>query len=65
MLVQINRWPYLGEDYSIDSERLKALIGGLRRVGEVLKENKFLFGRSALEDRITMEWVGVVMGTEK
>ena len=38
-MIEINRWLYLGEDYSVDSEKLKALIEVLRRVGEVLEEN--------------------------
>ena len=37
--IQINRWLYLGEDYSVDSERVAVLIEILRRVAEVLKEN--------------------------
>ena len=39
LMIEINRWLYLGEDYSVDSERVKALIEVLRRVAEVLKEN--------------------------
>ena len=39
LMIEINRWLYLGEDYSVDSERVEALIDILRRVGEVLKEN--------------------------
>ena len=39
LMIEINRWLYLGEDYSVDSERVEALIEILRRVGEVLKEN--------------------------
>ena len=39
LMIEINRWLYLGEDYSVDSERVKALIEILRRIGEVLKEN--------------------------
>ena len=39
LMTEINRWLYLGEDYSVDSERLKALIEVLRRVGEVLENN--------------------------
>ena len=38
-MIEINRWLYLGEDYSVDSEKLKALIEVLRRVREVLEEN--------------------------
>ena len=36
LMIEINRWLYLGEDYSVDSEKLKALIEALRRIGEVL-----------------------------
>ena len=39
LMIEINRWLYLGGDYSVDSERVEALIELLRRVGEVLKEN--------------------------
>ena len=39
LMIEINRWLYLGEDYSVDSERVEALIELLRRVGELLKDN--------------------------
>ena len=39
LIIEINRWLYLGEDYSVDSERAKTLANVLRRVAEVLKEN--------------------------
>ena len=39
LMIEINRWLYLGEDYSVDSERTKTLIEVLRRVGEVLEKN--------------------------
>ncbi len=39
LMIEINRWLYLGEDYSVDSERTKTLIEVLRRVAEVLEEN--------------------------
>ena len=39
MMIEINRWLYLGEDYSVDSERTKTLIEVLRRVAEVLEDN--------------------------
>ena len=35
LMIEINRWLYLGEDYSVDSERVKALIRVLRRAEEV------------------------------
>ena len=38
-MIEINRWLYLGEDYSVDSEKLKASIEVLRRVGEALENN--------------------------
>ena len=39
LMIEINRWLYLGEDYSVDSERTKALVSFLRLVGEVLEDN--------------------------
>ena len=39
LMIEINRWLYLGEDYSVDSEMVEALIEVLRRVGEVLEKN--------------------------
>ena len=39
LMIEINRWLYLGENYSVDSERAKTLVNVLRRVAEVLKEN--------------------------
>ena len=39
LMIEINRWLCLGEDYSVDSERVEALIELLRRVGELLKDN--------------------------
>ena len=39
LMIEINRWLYLAEDHSVDSERVKALIEILRRVGEVLEKN--------------------------
>lgn len=38
-MIEINRWLFLGEDYSVDSEHVEALIELLRRVGEVLEQN--------------------------
>ena len=38
LMNEINRWLYLGEDYSVDSERAKALIRVLRRADEVARE---------------------------
>ena len=39
LMIEINRWLYLGEDYSVDSERAKTLVNVLRRVVEVLENN--------------------------
>ena len=39
LMIEINRWLYLGEDYSVDSERTKTLVSVLRRVAEGLKDN--------------------------
>mgnify|MGYP003880855991 CR=1 FL=1 len=39
LMIEINRWLYLGEDYSVDSERTKTLVNVLRRVAEGLKDN--------------------------
>ena len=39
LMIEINRWLYLGEDYSVDSERTKLLVSVLRRVAEGLKDN--------------------------
>ena len=33
LMIEINRWLYLGEDYSVDSERVEIWIEVLRRVG--------------------------------
>jgi hypothetical protein len=39
LMIEINRWLYLGEDYPVDSERMKKLVSVLGRVGEMLKDN--------------------------
>jgi hypothetical protein len=39
LMIEIKYWLYLGEDYSVDSERMKTLIRVLRRVGEVLEDD--------------------------
>ena len=39
LMIEINRWLYLAEDYSVDSEKMKALIEVLRRVAEGLEDN--------------------------
>ena len=32
LMIEINRWLYLGEDYSVDSERVEALNEILRQI---------------------------------
>ena len=39
LMIEINRWLYLAEDYSVDPEKIKTLFSVLRRVGEVLENN--------------------------
>ncbi|MDG2198668.1 MAG: N-formylglutamate amidohydrolase [SAR324 cluster bacterium] len=39
LMIEINRWLYLGEDFSVDREKMKKLVSVLGRVAEVLKEN--------------------------
>ncbi len=39
LMIEINRWLYLGEDYSVDSERTKTLVSVLGRVAEGLEDN--------------------------
>ena len=39
LMIEINRWLNLGEDYSVDSERLGIMVEKWRRVGEVLEQN--------------------------
>ena len=38
-MIEINRWLYLGEDYSVDSERIETLVSVLRQVAEGLEDN--------------------------
>ena len=38
-MIEINRWLYLREDYSVDSEKTTTLVSVLKRVGEVLENN--------------------------
>ena len=37
LMIEINRWLYLAEDYSVDSERSEMFVKILRRVGEMLE----------------------------
>ena len=39
LMIEINRWLYLGEDYWVDSEKTKTLVSVLRRVVEGLEDN--------------------------
>ena len=39
LMIEINRWLNLGEDYSVDSERLEIMVEKWRRVGDVLEQN--------------------------
>ena len=39
LMIEINSWLYLREDYLVDSERTKTLVSVLRRIGKVLVKN--------------------------
>ena len=39
LMIEINRWFYLAEDFSVDLERLEMLVEILRRVAERLAKN--------------------------
>ena len=39
LMIEINRWLYLGEDYSVSSEKTKTLVSVLRRVAEGLEDS--------------------------
>ncbi|MEC7222152.1 MAG: hypothetical protein VXW29_17275 [SAR324 cluster bacterium] len=39
LMIEINRWLYLGEDYSVDSEKTETLVSVLGRVEEMLEDN--------------------------
>ena len=39
LMIEINRWLNLGEDYSVYSERTKTLVSVLRRVTEGLEDS--------------------------
>ena len=54
LIIEINRWLYLGEDYSVDREKMKNLVSALGRVAEVLKENYFLQCEGSKRDRNTI-----------
>ena len=38
LMIEINRWLYLEEDYSVDLEKTKTLIRVLRQADEVARE---------------------------
>ena len=38
LMIEINLWLYLGEDYSVDSEKTKTLVSVLRGVVEGLED---------------------------
>ena len=54
ILIEIHRWLYLKEHYSVDSERLEILVEILRRVGNMLENNSFF----KIEGQIWMETQG-------
>ena len=39
LMIEINRWLYVADDYSVDSERTETLVSMLGRVAEVLEDN--------------------------
>ena len=39
LMIKINRWLYLAEDYSVDSEKMRKLVSVLGRVAEGLENN--------------------------
>ena len=39
LMIEINRWLYLEEDYSVDLEGIVTLVSVLGRVGEGLENN--------------------------
>ena len=39
LMIEINHWLYLWEDYSVDSEEMRKSVSVLGRVGELLKKN--------------------------
>ena len=54
IMIEIHRWLYLKEHYSVDSERLEILVEILRRVGNMLENNLFF----NIEGQIWMETQG-------
>ena len=49
LMIEINRWLYLGDDYSVDSERTETLVSMLGRVAEVLEKNQFCYVKNHIE----------------
>ena len=39
LMIEINRWLYVADDYLVDSERTKILVSVLRRVAEGSEDN--------------------------
>ena len=39
LMIEINRWLYVADDYSVDSERTETLVSVLRRFAEGLEDN--------------------------
>ena len=39
LMIEINRWLCVADDYSVDSERTETLVSMLGRVAEVLEDN--------------------------
>ena len=39
LMIEINRWLHVADDYSVDSERTETLVSVLRRVAERLEDN--------------------------
>ena len=57
LMIEINRWLYLGKDYWVASQRLETLVEILRRVGEVPQENWFTEAESQTRTEILTAWV--------
>ena len=39
LMIEINRWLYVADDYSVDSEKTETLVSVLRRFAEGLEDN--------------------------
>ena len=60
-MIEINRWLYLEEDYSVDSEGTVTLVSVLGCVGEGLENNQFF----NMKGQIETENQGQVSGQKK